>query len=392
MPPLPNPSTDPLVAVPTKPPLPAAFARNIEEQQRRVRAGEVRLTDVPGYVPGQPPSVDTWHDIDYLDIYPKIWGREFGANGIGKLREVALTVITPAEKFDLFDEDPAYFPKTALAYDELDISRMQDQSAQYQEAMEAAGVMVHRIEFPSPPVGAYGPQRSTWATNELFIVRGGSVTEKLALSPFGYGRTEYLSLWAMTYLGIPPVLAIMGKGVLEAGPSFWLAEDVFVTGRGIAYNQEGLDQFLPVVRMSSGLDEKDWTALTIDFPGPKYFDADTGVSHHPDMVLGALDVGKVIAYPSGLDFKTWEYLRKNGYEIVEIERDEQIRYAPANVMLLEPGVVIMHAEAVNAIAAVRKAGVEVIPVPYSEFLRAGGGLHCSTMRIWRETGPFSTDR
>lgn len=389
---LPNPPTDPLVSVPTRPTLPPAMARQQERQQERLRNGEIRLSDVPGYTPGAPPSVDTWHDIDYLDIYPRIWGREFGANGIGKLREVALTAITPAERFALYDEDPEYFPKTALSYDQLDISLMADQSAQYQAAMEAVGVKVHRIEFPGTPVGAYGPLRSTWATNELFILRGGSVTEKLALSPFGFGRTEYLSLWAMQHLGIPPILAIMGKGVLEAGPSFWLAEDVFVTGRGIAYNDEGLRQFLPVVRMSSGLSEDEFTALTIDFPGPRYFDPDTGISHHPDMVLGALDVGKVIAYPSGLDFRTWEYLRKNGYQIVEVERDEQIHYAPSNVMLLEPGVVIMHAEAVNAIAAVRKIGVEVIPVPYSEFLRAGGGLHCSTMRIWREPGPFSTDR
>ena len=26
-----------------------------------------------------------------------------------------------------------------------------------------------------------------------------------------------------------------------------------------------------------------------------------------------------------------------------------------------------------------------------EFMRIGGGLHCSTMRIWRELGPFLDD-
>jgi N-dimethylarginine dimethylaminohydrolase len=52
----------------------------------------------------------------------------------------------------------------------------------------------------------------------------------------------------------------------------------------------------------------------------------------------------------------------------------------------------MHAEATNAIAAVRKLGVDVVPVPYSEFPKAGGGLHCSTMEIYRERGPYSTDR
>ena len=60
--------------------------------------------------------------------------------------------------------------------------------------------------------------------------------------------------------------------------------------------------------------------------------------------------------------------------------------------IIEPGLVIMHAEATKAIEAVRKAGVEVIPTPYSEFLKEAGGLHCSTGVVWRDKGPYSTDR
>jgi N-dimethylarginine dimethylaminohydrolase len=269
---------------------------------------------------------------------------------------------------------------------------MRDQSLTYQAVLEDNGITVHRIEMMDPPVSAYGPAKSTWAAAELFVLRGGSVLPKRGVNPFGYGRAEYMSLWAMAVLGVPVQLAITGTGVCECGPSFFLAEDVFVTGRGIAFNQEGLDQFLPVVQRSTGLDPEDFTALVIDFPGPYYFDPATGVSHHPDMILGPLDVDKVIAYPPGLDFRTWRWLKEHGYTIVEVERDEQVRYAPANVMLLEPGLVIMHAEAPGAIAAVRKAGVEVIEVPYSEFLAEAGGLHCSTGQILRDRGPFSTDR
>jgi N-dimethylarginine dimethylaminohydrolase len=280
----------------------------------------------------------------------------------------------------------------AHAYSEIDIPKMQDQSAQYQAAMESNGVTVHRIRFPEPHVSAYGPGKSNWGAAELFVVRGGSILPKRGVNPFGYGRSEYMSMWAMAILGVPVQLAITGTGVCECGPSFFLAEDVFVTGRGIAFNQEGLDQFLPVVQRSTGLDPEDFTPLVIDFPSPYYFDPATGVSHHPDMVLGPLDVDKVIAYPAGLDFGTWRWLKEHDYTIVEVERDEQIRYAPANVMILEPGLVIMHAEAPQAIAAVRKAGVEVIEVPYSEFLAEAGGLHCSTGQILRDKGPYSTDR
>lgn len=378
--------------VPREPVLPAVWAERISSMQEELRAGSFTLEEMPGYVPGEPPSVDTWHGLDYLDVYPRIYGRECGANGIGRLREVGLTEITEAERFPLYDQDPEYFPKMGLSHDELDISRMQDQSAEYQAKLEEAGVLVHRVAFPQPPVGAFGPMRSTWAGNELLVVRGGSVIEKIAISPFGTGRAEYLALWAFANLGVPPVLTITGTGVCEAGPCFWLAEDVFVAGRGLAYNQEGLDQLLPAVARSARMDLEEMTSLVINFPGSVYFNPETGQSHHPDMVLGPLDVDKVIAYPPGLDFGTYEWLRKRGYTIVEVEREEQRRFAPANLMLLEPGRVIMHAEATDAIAKVRKLGVEVIETPYSEFLRVGGGVHCSTMRIWREPGPYSTDR
>ena len=379
-------------SVPREPKLPKAWAADVLEKQKALEADIFSLSEMPGYVKGQGPSIDTWHNLDYLDIYPKIYGREFGANGIGKLREVALTVITRSERFALYDQDPFYFPQMGLKHEDLDIEKMKDQSLQYQLNLEEAGVIVHRIEYPQPPVGAFGPMRSTWAANELLVLRGGSVIEKIAISPFGTGRADYLGLWAFANLGIPPILTIMGKGVCEAGPCFWLAEDVFVTGRGLAYNQSGLDQLIPMVARTSGLEESELTTLVIKFPGNVYVNPITGQSHHPDMVLGSLDVNKVIVYAPGLDFGTWEWLRKRGYQIVEIDTDEQVCAAPANIMTLEPGRVIMPSEGPKAIAAVRKIGVEVIETPYSEFLRVGGGLHCSTMRLHRDKGPYSNDK
>ena len=379
-------------SVPKTPPLPQVWADRIAETQAEIASGGFTLDDMPGYVPGQPPSIDTWHHMDYLDIYPKIYGRECGANGIGKLREVALVNITDSERFPLYDEDPEYFPTMGLSHDDLDIARMRDQSLEYQDKLEQAGVKVHRIDFPQPAVGAFGPMRGTWAANELLVVRGGSIIEKVAISPFGTGRAEYLALWAFACLGIPVVATITGTGVCEAGPCHWLAEDVFVAGRGLAYNQEGLDQLLPVVAQSAGLDPEDMTTLTINFPGNIYFNPRTGQSHHPDMAVCALDVDKVICYPPSLDFRTYEWLRKRDYKMVTVDMEEQRLFAPANVMLIEPGLVVMHSEGPEAIAAVRKAGVEVIETPYSEFLRIGGGLHCSTLRLLRDKGPYSTDR
>ncbi len=46
--------------------------------------------------------------------------------------------------------------------------------------------------------------------------------------------------------------------------------------------------------------------------------------------MGPLDTDKVILYPGGIDFETLSWLVRHGYKIAEIERDEQVRFAPAN--------------------------------------------------------------
>jgi N-dimethylarginine dimethylaminohydrolase len=378
--------------VPPKPPLPEVMARHIEALQQEIRAGSFDVRNMPGYVPGEPPSVETWHRMDYLDIYARIWGRECGANGIGKLREVALTEISGDEHSSAGDEERRDWSSAGSSDRAADRPRMREQSLEYQAALEATGVLVHRVEFPDRPAGAYGPMPRTWITNDALIVRGGSITGKTAIDPFGFGRGEYLAFWAFTQLGITPIAAIAGRGVAEAGACCWLAEDVFVAARGFAFNDEGLEQLLPVVRRSSGLNANEFEALIIECSSSEDLDRDSGVSHRPDMVLGPLDVEKVIAYPPGLDFGTWQWLKARGYSIVEVERDEQVRWVPCNLTILEPGRVVMPAEAAGAVAEVRKLGVDVIEVPYSGFAESGGGLHSSTLEVVRDKGPYSSDR
>ena len=365
------------------------YETRTEELQEKSRKGTFDLNDVPGYVQGQQPDPAIWQNLDYQEVYPQIWGRKCGSTGIGKLKEVALTEITSHERNPMVDVDPGFFHKWEAPFASLDIPMMQDQSSEYQAALEAAGVVVHRVEFPDPPVSPFGPMTYMWAARELLILNGGSVIPKPGWTPLSVGRAEYLALWAFRELSIPPIRAIVGTGVCEAGPCFYLAEDVFVGALSVAFNESGIDQLYDTVRRTTSHEVE---FLTINCPTREYFDPNSGASAHPDMVLGPLDVDKVIMYPGGIDYKTHCWLVDHDYTIVEVERDEQVLYAPANVVLVEPGVVIMMKEAKKAVAAVRAAGVEVIEVSYSEFPKAGGSLHCSTMEIYREPGPFSTDR
>ena len=88
--------------------------------------------------------------------------------------------------------------------------------------------------------------------------------------------------------------AVTGVGIFEIGSCHFLAEDVFVSGNGLAFNDDGLEQMKPVIARSAGLDTDDMTFLHIEFPGSKYYDApqieeaveEAGVSRH--RVLGAV--------------------------------------------------------------------------------------------------------
>src|SRR5919204_2797490 len=68
-----------------------------EQHLEALKDRDWKLEDIPFYEPGRPTDFADVAQIDYLDIYPEVWGRECGENGIGRLREVAISVITDAE-------------------------------------------------------------------------------------------------------------------------------------------------------------------------------------------------------------------------------------------------------------------------------------------------------
>jgi N-dimethylarginine dimethylaminohydrolase len=325
----------------------------------------------------------------YLELYPRAWGRECGENGIGRLREVAISKITSAElqAYDPrypYHEDVAWLESQGLGYG--DLGRLQEEQANYAAVLEHHGVEVHWIDWGEAPMSAFGPMQCMWASSDLWVIRGGSVIQKTGWHPFSFGRSEFLARWAQHHLGIPVLYTVVGKGVHEPATTMWFAEDVWITGISAAYNEEGNRQLLPVVRRSAANEDLD--VHTIRLSSDRLFDRETGVGCHLTNVICPLDVDKVLLYPSGVDMGTHRWLRARGYRVAEVEREEQILYTPTNTVPLEPGVVLMVAEARRAIAAVRALGVEVIEVPNTEFSRIGGALHCRTLRVRRDPGPY----
>ena len=64
----------------------------------------------PFYEEGKVPQYHRYHaEVSYLDELPLIWGKPWGAQGIGRLREVAMVQPTATEVRKLYEQDSAFF-------------------------------------------------------------------------------------------------------------------------------------------------------------------------------------------------------------------------------------------------------------------------------------------
>src|SRR5438477_169465 len=67
------------------------------------------LTRYPDYRGDLPPDVYQLHRFGHLDEYEAEWGRRWGANGIGRLCDVALSRPTEYEVLDIWLKHPKFF-------------------------------------------------------------------------------------------------------------------------------------------------------------------------------------------------------------------------------------------------------------------------------------------
>lgn len=367
-----------------------------DEYQRHLREREWGWEDVSDFYEGRgtEQSIVPLQELDYLDVYERVYGRRIGASGIGRLEEVALSEITDAET-RIYDESLPYRDAPELLTRHgvgtrgiapiADVSLCRSQQEGYAELLEREGVSVRWIDWGEEPVSAYGPMHGMWVASEVLVVGGGAIVPKRGRDPFSFGRGEWLSRWLFWELNIPTLLTVAGRGIAEVGSLVWLAEDVFVVGDSIAYNEEGRSQVLPVVERSSRASELQ--VLTVHCQGQHYFDPATGGAAHVDNLIAPLDVDKVLCYTPGIDTPTLLWLKQNGYQVVQADFDDHVGRKVCNLTILEPGRVAMSAEARTTIERVREAGVDVVETPYSGFHGAGGGLHSATLELQRAPGP-----
>lgn len=343
-------------------------------------AGKYPLENYPGYEPGKPPRVDLLHKMHYLDTLEKVWGKKWGAQGIGRLREVAMSRPTENEVNPIFEKDPAFF---LMFYGMPNLEKWQEGWDNLYNILKEQGVKIDLLEYPAPLIGPYGPYRKLTYLTEPLVIRGGTIIGRYGHCPYKIGLERHYQRF-LAEIGCPILYTVHGNGIWEPGPSVFIAEDVLVTHVGVAGNMEGIEQCMPVLQRA-GVKEVHIAHVpgyvgTIEWPA-------SGI-HHTDMWIGPVDIGVVVIYPAWCGYETVRWLRDKGFKLIEVPPEEQRIYTPPNLIPLEPGKVLMPTGPEKTIRAVRKEGVDVIEVESPGILAGGGGgLRCSTLPLIRDPGP-----
>src|SRR6266568_377296 len=338
------------------------------------------LETLPWFEPGKPLRNYMLHETDFYDEVEQIWGTRWGAEGIGKLREVLVSRPTENEIRPEYGREWQYYYSSAGG--NADLGKLQAQFDEYFDVLRANGVRVHTVEAPVPAIGTYGYIKNlvTLAGAGL-VVRGGVIMHRYGLGSWQRGR-EVIWAKAFSALQLPVYLTIHGRGICEPGAGRWLDAKTFVFNESVVANEEGLRQ-LEFVLSNLGIE-------LVVCHSPGWYDTTGNGSigtSHMDMVMMTVDHGKVLLAPHLVNYGFVRELIGRGYTIIEVPVEEYWDLALSGVTLA-PGKIVMNAGSPTVVKELERHDVEVIQVDFSESHRfAIAGLHCATMELVRDQDP-----
>ncbi len=209
--------------------------------------------------------------------------------------------------------------------------------------------------------------KSIYTRDSSFAIKGGSVICRLARS-IRRGEEAHVTK-TIAGLGMPVLRTIHGTGMVEGGSFAWLNHRTAVIGRSICVNEEGARQLEEVLAWQ-GVE-----LLRVDL---------TGYSIHIDGAMTMIDVDVAIIDPDMLPFAFLEKLKELGIRTVEITAQDS--HAIINCLAVRPGRVIMPRGISNRTAdTLASMNIEIIEIDYDKVYLNGGGIHCSTCPLVRDS-------
>ena len=360
--------------------------KNREEVTASTQAANERQfkpEDYPFYEPGRPLNHAKYHQVSYLDELEATWGKKWGAQGLGKLREVAAIKPTKWDFHPVFRMDPQFFltrQGDPFRTTEVDLQKVKECHSNLVRVLESEGVQVHYYKYPEPPVGAYGLIKRTM-TPAFRVVNGGAIINREA-TPYTRGREPHMTKF-LANLGCPILYTVHGTGIC-CSAFREIADDAVLVFESTDCNSEALEKIRPILERS-GYKE----IVVAHCPGfYETINEDILFSMHADMWFLAVDIRVALIYPPYCDYAIIRWFEKHDFDLIEIPRDEHLRYWPANGICLEAGKKVIICKGADKVKKeLEKRNIEVIELDYREAFAYGGGMSCSIRPLVREAGP-----
>jgi N-dimethylarginine dimethylaminohydrolase len=169
--------------------------------------------------------------------------------------------------------------------------------------------------------------------------------------------------------GVPILRTLHGTATMEGGSFAWLNAKTAVIGRSVRVNEEGAAQVGEVLR-HQGVE-----LICVDLYGYQI---------HIDGALVMIDTDLALVDPSQLPY--WFLDRLKALKIRTIEITPADSSWVVNCLAVRPGRILMPEGASNrTLDELARHNVETVVVPYDRMQLNGGGIHCSTSPLIRDS-------
>jgi N-dimethylarginine dimethylaminohydrolase len=307
--------------------------------------------------------------FDSPEMQAHVWGRRWGAtNDWGQLRVVLMH--RPGDELRVVDERYKHPDVPALVHPESrwyfwgetapDLAKMQAEHDALTAVIRAHGVEIVWLDDPQPD-----NINSMFTRDQMVSVPGGAIVGRMG--PMMRRGEELRVYRTLARIGMPTLRTIHGTGTFEGGGFALLDETHAVAAIGHRGNAEGARQVEEVLRVL-GIE-----LLRVEC---------RGYSCHIDGELVMVDDHVALIAPHKLPYWFLEKLKELEIKTIDVHPTEA-NFA-TNCLTLGPGRVIIADDCPRTAERLAAAGVEAIPVPYSECHKNGGGVHCSTQPLVRE--------
>lgn len=313
-------------------------------------------------------------DMFISEVYEEVWGNGFGVNNsVGKIKKILLHC--PGEELKqladgIYEEEADarilrgkggrirnYFKSKQLP----DIGLMQEQHNIMADILRNEGIEVFSLEDET-----HYWTNLTFTRDVALMLPKGAVLTRFAMY-FHQGDT-FVTQKFLADQKIPILGAIQGKGTVEGGSFSMLDPKTAIIGRSVRINDAGIEQLRSILSYQ-GIE-----LIVIDMPA-SYI--------HLDEAFVPVDKDKILVSTFILPHWFLSMLRDKGYALIETDREDPM--LTNNCLAMAPGKVLFSELGIRTRKNLEKAGVETIPVNISEINKLGGGIHCATLPLWRET-------